>query len=101
VAREHKYGSPEYQASLNAVEPNPIKLHYSRNSHHPEHHANGIKDMELPDIIEMVCDWWAASKTYGQTSFSDSVEISIARFNPDYAKANMIRLIAAFLSEAG
>jgi hypothetical protein len=100
VAREHKYGSPEYQASLNAVEPNPVKLHYSRNSHHPEYFGGGANDMDLIDLIEMVCDWYAASKTYGQTSFADSVEISLDRFPMDYSTANIVRVVADFLSEA-
>ena len=94
VAREHKYGSPEYQASLRAVEPNPIKLHYSRNSHHPEHYKNGIDDMSLIDIIEMVADWYAASLTYGQTSFEESLEISIKRFNLSPEQIYLVKLIA-------
>lgn len=100
VAREHPYGSEEYKASLNAVTPNPIQLHYSRNSHHPEHYAGGTDDMDLADIIEMVCDWYAASKTYGQTSFADSVEISLDRFQMEYSTANMVRTIANFLMDA-
>lgn len=94
TAREHKYGSPEYQASLKAVEPNPVELHYSRNRHHPEHHENGIDDMGLVDLIEMVADWKAASLTYGNTSFDESLEISIKRFDLRPEQIYLVKLIA-------
>lgn len=41
------------------------QLHYKRNRHHPEHFPNGINDMNLIDIIEMICDWKVASEHYG------------------------------------
>jgi len=56
-----KYGSDEQRAAMKehgAV----IDLHYSRNEHHPEHHAPG--EMGWLDIVEMVCDWWAAWVVY-------------------------------------
>lgn len=100
VAREHKYGSDEYRASLNAVEPNPIKLHYSRNSHHPEYHKNGVSDMSLIDIIEMVIDWKAASLTYGQSSLEESLEVSIKRFRLNPEQVYLVRLIVRELDES-
>lgn len=36
--------------------------HYENNRHHPEFHENGINDMSIIDIIEMVCDWKAAGE---------------------------------------
>lgn len=38
-----------------------VKLHKSRNSHHPEYWTdkNGIQDMPFDKILEMVCDWWS------------------------------------------
>ena len=35
------------------------KKHYCQYRHHPEHFKNGIDDMNLVDVIEMVCDWAA------------------------------------------
>lgn len=55
------YGTPEYRAALKAVKP-AIQHHYKYNSHHPEHWANGVNDMNLLDVLEMVCDWMAASQ---------------------------------------
>ena len=33
------------------------------NRHHPEHFGeDGIRGMNLPDVVEMLCDWKAASE---------------------------------------
>lgn len=54
------FGSEEYKQALREIKP-AIDHHYSQNRHHPEYFANGIKDMNLVDLMEMVCDWTAAS----------------------------------------
>lgn len=54
------YGSDEYKASLAALG-SALEHHYAENSHHPEHFADGIAGMSLLDLLEMVCDWKAAS----------------------------------------
>lgn len=79
VAREHAYGSEEYRASMRREE-ETIRLHYSRNSHHPEYHDD-IRQMGVLDLLEMVCDWWAASITYGKISLADSLEVHRERFD--------------------
>jgi len=55
------YGSPEYLAALKELEP-VLAHHYEHNSHHPEHWKNGIEDMSLFDILEMLMDWKAATE---------------------------------------
>jgi len=90
IAREQVYFSPEYQAS---IKNQTVNLHYSRNSHHPEHHANGIDGMSLGDFIEMVADWKAASITYGKTSFEDSLKVQIERFGLKPEHIYLIKLI--------
>ena len=40
-----------------------IQTHYRNNRHHPEHH-DYVEKMSLLDLIEMVCDWKAAAKSY-------------------------------------
>ena len=42
-----------------------IKHHFEVSKHHPEHYKNGVNDMSLVDIIEMVCDWHSSAKTRG------------------------------------
>lgn len=40
--------------------------HYKRNSHHPEHYESGVDGMTLFDLVEMFCDWKAASERHGR-----------------------------------
>jgi hypothetical protein len=55
------YGTDEYKASL-AELGTALEHHYAENSHHPEHYEDGIAGMSLLDLLEMVCDWYAASQ---------------------------------------
>ena len=71
AGREHPYGSPELKKAIRAEE--CVKLHYARNSHHPEHHYESTEEMSFMDIIEMVIDWYSASVSYGQTPLSESL----------------------------
>jgi hypothetical protein len=61
--KELKYGSEEYRASLREMKP-ALEHHYQHNSHHPEHWPNGILDMSLMDILEMLADWKAAGERH-------------------------------------
>jgi hypothetical protein len=54
------YGSDEYRACLRSMKP-AISHHHAANSHHPEHFADGIKGMSLLDLVELICDWKAAT----------------------------------------
>ena len=56
-----KYGSPEREP-VEAKYKDLLKTHHSEYRHHPEHFKNGIDDMNLVDVIEMLCDWAAAGK---------------------------------------
>ena len=45
---------------LNYIKPTldkGLKHHYNVNRHHPEYFDNGIDDMTLIDILEMIVDW--------------------------------------------
>lgn len=92
IAREHPYGSEEYKNSLKGNQ--VIKLHFSRNSHHPEFYKDGIYEMSIFDFIEMTIDWLAAAQTYGQTSFEESLPIQAKRFNLQEKHIWLIKLIA-------
>lgn len=54
-----------------------LEHHYKNNRHHPEHFSNGIEDMNLIDVLEMICDWKAATQNYPSSigNISNSVEI--------------------------
>lgn len=100
AARIHKFGSPEYAEGLRQERPT-IDLHFSRNRHHPERPklmgeaaevGRGMPDdytywaardgaaMNFLDVIEMVCDWWAASKGYDDARpWSETVKLNLAQ----------------------
>lgn len=73
------YGSDEYKAALVALGP-ALQHHYAHNKHHPEHYENGINGMSLLDLIEMFCDWKAASERHADGDFRKSLEINRNRF---------------------
>lgn len=73
------YGSDEYRAALVAAKP-VIDHHYAVNTHHPEHYLNGIDDMSLFDVLEMLCDWKAASERTKQGSIAASLVHNKTRF---------------------
>lgn len=96
------YGSEEYAGFLAAMKP-ALKHHYENNSHHPEHwrydECNGcfkrfpighleacdvcgynqtterpdVNRMSLLDILEMLCDWKAASERHADGDLQKSI----------------------------
>ena len=58
---ELEYGSEEYKESLRELGP-ALQHHFQKNDHHPEHFENGVRGMSLMALIEMLCDWRAASE---------------------------------------
>ncbi len=76
------YGTDEYRAALAEAKP-VIDHHYAYNSHHPEHYPNGIAGMSLLDIVEMLCDWKAASERTKQGSIAQSLVHNKQRFGID------------------
>lgn len=74
------YGSKQYWGFLKAMKP-ALKHHYSVNCHHPDHFPNGIKEMNLLDLIEMLCDWKAAAKRHKDGNIKTSIIQNQKRFN--------------------
>lgn len=74
------YGSPEYQEMLKGLGV-ALKHHYENNSHHPEHYMEGVDGMNLFDLVEMFCDWKAASERHDNGDILKSIEINEKRFN--------------------
>ena len=58
-----------------------IAYHYENNRHHPEHFENGINDMTLVDLVEMFCDWKAATERHPSGNLLSSISINGKRFN--------------------
>lgn len=76
------YGSEEYNTFLKEMNV-ALQHHYASNRHHPEHFSKGIDDMTLVDIVEMLCDWKAASHRQNDGNLLKSIEINAQRFGYD------------------
>ena len=74
------YGSDEYKGYLKEMQV-ALDHHYKHNSHHPEHYSDGINGMTLFDLIEMLCDWKAATLRHADGDIYKSLEINEKRFN--------------------
>ena len=79
LLKNSAYGSDEYKQFLADMKPG-LDHHYAVSTHHPEHFENGIDDMTLLDLIEMFCDWKAATQRHADGDFSKSLEINKGRF---------------------
>lgn len=73
------YGSPEYDEFRRKMKP-ALDHHYANNSHHPEHHVNGINDMTLVDLLEMFVDWKAAGERHNDGNILKSIKKNAERF---------------------
>lgn len=77
--RDSTYGSEEYKGFLASMGEG-LRHHYEHNSHHPEHYEDGIQAMSLLDLIEMVCDWKAATERHADGDLLRSIEQNQERF---------------------
>jgi hypothetical protein len=102
------YGSDKYKGFLKGMG-EALKHHYAHNSHHPEHYkkyvCNGcfkefqampnhcdvcmysqfqeesdMKQMNLLDIVEMFCDWKAATMRHADGDIYKSIDHNKGRF---------------------
>lgn len=84
-----KYGSDEYKDNLKKMG-EALKHHYENNTHHPEHYKNGISDMNLLDVVEMLCDWKASTMRTNKGDIYESLEINSKRFHIDDQLKNIL-----------
>lgn len=93
--QKHAYGTPEFKAALQTIQP-AIQHHYRANDHHPEHFPGGVAQMNLVQIIEMLCDWMAASER-SQTDFLYGLELNRQRFGiGDQLYAVLLNTVAQY-----
>lgn len=90
------YGSEEYKTYLAGLKP-ALDIHYKNNRHHPEHFKKGIQEMNLIDILEMICDWKASSERHEDGDIYRSIEINQFRFSMSYELAQILKNTADFL----
>lgn len=87
------YGSDEYKEFLKGMN-RGLEHHYFHNRHHPEYFAfegvalypqeletgRAIQRMNLLDLLEMLCDWKAATMRHDDGDIRKSIEINQTRF---------------------
>ena len=60
----HKFGTPGYEEVVKKLA-GAKAHHFAHNRHHPEHFEMGINEMNLADLVEMLCDWKSATLNQG------------------------------------
>lgn len=73
------YGTPEYVKMLSDIAP-ALDHHYKHNRHHPEYWSDGVRGMNLVDLLEMVCDWCAAAQRHDDGNVLTSIAFNQHRF---------------------
>ena len=73
------YGSDEYKSFLSEMGV-ALNHHYENNRHHPEYFKNGMDDMNLIDLCEMIVDWKAATLRHKDSDIMKSIEMNQSRF---------------------
>lgn len=76
------YQTDEYKQHMEALK-DALTHHYALSRHHPEHYSDGILGMNLIDIVEMFCDWKAATERHNDGNLLKSIEINAQRFGYD------------------
>ncbi len=79
MLRATTYRSKEYEQCIKDMKL-AVDHHNAIYSHHPEHFKNGIRGMDLLDLIEMMCDWKSASMRHADGDIKKSVIINQERF---------------------
>lgn len=93
------YGSDEYKQFCKEMKP-ALDHHYARNSHHPEHYRNGVDDMDLFDLIEMLVDWKAASERHNDGNIRKSIALNADRFGLSPQLVKVFENTAQFLEDS-
>jgi len=70
--QKYAYGTDEFKAELRKIKP----------AIHPEYFKSGIEGMNLIQLVEMTCDWIAASERSG-TDIHKGLLMNKERFNID------------------
>ncbi|MBU2346580.1 MAG: hypothetical protein KJ888_20515 [Gammaproteobacteria bacterium] len=105
--REVTYGSEEYKAYLKEMQI-ALEHHYAKSPHHPEYNIiNGLNNpgfevdgMNLIDVIEMLCDWIAATKRHADGSIGKSIDHNQKRFQISDQLTQILRQTVGYLNSA-
>ncbi len=73
------FNSTEFKRYISDMQP-AVNHHKECNRHHPEYFKDGYKEMNLIDLLEMICDWRAAGLRRDDSSVFKSIEIMQNRY---------------------
>ena len=97
----YPYGSKEYKDKIERYH-ELFEMHYKNNPHHPEHFQNGISDMTLIDLAEMLCDWISYKDDIRVTEAIEMVEKQSKRFGySDEIKNMLINTLNTYFTVLG
>lgn len=92
------YGSAEYKSYLVELGP-ALEHHYKANRHHPEHFNEGVKGMNLIDLVEMFVDWLASTRRHADGDILRSIEVNQQRFGFNEDLVSIFRNTAIFMQD--
>ena len=92
------YGSDEYKQNLEDLKP-ILAHHYAKNKHHPEHYKNGINDMTLIDILEMMADWKASTYRQHDGNLLQSLDKNAEKYDIQKQLLQILKNTAVLLDE--
>lgn len=75
----YPYGTPQYFEKMRRWKW-LFDLHYRHNRHHPEHWHGFFEDMDLMDVLEMMCDWVSYNDRLTSMSAIEITEQQCERF---------------------
>lgn len=97
---ELEYGSEEYERQRKEMNETWLNDHYAKSRHHPEHFPNGINDMTLVDIVEMLCDWVASAKRNKNGNLLKSIKTNAERFHIDAQLEQILENTVKYMEES-
>jgi len=98
--KDSTYGSDEYKDFLKGMSEG-LKHHYAVNDHHPEYFTGGvltegIHGMNLVQMLEMLCDWKAATLRHEDGDLRRSIEQNAERFGYGTEIKNLLMQTAVY-----
>lgn len=101
--KNSEYGSDEYKAQLKNVLGPGLDHHYASNDHHPEYYGEKgvwIDLIQSRALLEMLCDWYAATKRHKTGNIFKSIRINQERFGYSTEVADLFeKFYMAFATE--
>lgn len=94
--REMAYGSDEYYQARGEIINKGLNHHYAENDHHPEHIDGTIGWMAMPQMMEMLADWKAATERYDDGDLRASIRENAERFSMSPEMRDLLIRTAAY-----